>query len=523
MTKEQSGLSDAVVEPRLEDLVRQSAHRAPDREALRIGAHRVSYRELISTADRWASVLRSAHSAGEPRRIAVLADRTFTGYVGILACMCAGAAVYPIAPDLPVARLSELLRDHPMDALLTDTVCAAKVKELSENDIDALPTVFAPEVSDSVWSDSDVTLLAKVDATDLPARQNAGDVAYVLFTSGSTGRPKGVPIRHANACHFIAGVMSRYEFTEKDVFSQTFGLTFDLAFFDLFAAWASGGTVVHTHPAALARLPQFVEREGITVWFSVPGTVSALRRSGGLPEGSLPSLRWSLFCGEALLHQDAAAWQMAAANATLENLYGPTELTIACTAYRWAPSNPVAAAHGVVPIGELFPGHDAVLLDETGELDPHEGELCVTGPQMFSGYLQAEDDVGRFLRRDGRCWYRTGDLVRRSGGAGFLYLGRTDHQIKVRGYRIEPGEIEQRLRVVPGVEEAVVLAVGAAADRRLVAFCGGNALDAPQIDKRLREELPPYLIPSQYILLSQLPVTDRGKVDRRALVAMALA
>jgi amino acid adenylation domain-containing protein len=437
--------------------------------------------------------------------------------------MCAGAAVYPLAPDLPVTRLAELLRDHPVDALLTDTVCAAKVKELSETDIDILPPVFAPEVSGSVWRGSGVALLTEDDATDLPVRRNVSDIAYVLFTSGSTGRPKGVPIRHANACHFIAGVRSRYGFTAEDVFSQTFGLTFDLAFFDLFAAWACGGTVVHTHPTALARLPQFVEREQLTVWFSVPGTISLLRRSGGLPAGCLPSLRWSLFCGEALLHEDAVAWQRAAGNSTVENLYGPTELTIACTAYRWAQSNPVAGAHGIVPIGELFPGHDAVLLDETGELDPHEGELCVTGPQMFSGYLRSEDDVGRFLRRDNRLWYRTGDLVRRSDEVGLLYLGRTDHQLKVRGHRVEPAEIEQYLRVAPGVEEAVVLAVGEAADRRLVAFCGGDSLDAALIDRRLREELPPYLVPGQYVLLSQLPANDRGKTDRKALAALAVA
>ncbi|MET7737578.1 AMP-binding protein [Streptomyces sp. NPDC005402] len=516
-------LCSAAAEPRLEDLVRQSAYLVPDREALRIGRHRLSYQQLISTADRWASVLRSAHSRGEPRRIGVLADRTLTGYLGILAGMCAGAAVYPLAPDLPVSRLAELLRDHAMDALLTDAVCAAKVKELSETESGVVPTVFAPEVGNSVWGESGVTLLTEGDVTVLPARQKAMDVAYVLFTSGSTGRPKGVPIKHANVCHFIASVMSRYDFTEKDVFSQTFGLTFDLAFFDLFAAWACGGTVVHTHPAALARLPQFVEREGITVWFSVPGTVSALQRSGGLPAGSLPSLRWSLFCGETLLHEDAAAWQRAAGNSTVENLYGPTELTIACTAYRWAPSKPVAGSHGVVPIGHLLPGHDAVLLDETGGLNAYEGELCVTGPQMFSGYLQAEDNEGRFLRRDGRLWYRTGDLVRRSDEAGFLYLGRTDHQMKVRGHRIEPAEVEQRLRVVPGVEEAVVLAVGEATDRRLVAICGGDALHASLIDKRLRDELPPYLIPGQYIFLNQLPLTDRGKIDRQALVSLAQA
>ncbi|MDF3139832.1 MULTISPECIES: AMP-binding protein [unclassified Streptomyces] len=505
--------------PRVEDWVRRSAERHQAKEALRIGARRVSYAELMGTADRWARVLRTAHPHGEPRSIGLLSDRTLTGYTGVLATLCAGARVCPLGPDLPSDRLVALLRDHPLDALITDHVCAGQLKSLADRY--ALPPILAPDNDSAFWVGTQARVLVDRDSTTAQgARDRPSETAYVMFTSGSTGRPKAVPITHANVLSFLTTVRDRYDFTASDVFSQTFGLTFDLAYFDLFVAWTCGGTLVHTHPAALGRLEEFVRRESLTVWFSVPSAIGFARRTSGLPSNSLSSLRWSLFCGEALLTEDAAAWQRAAANSVVENLYGPTEVTIACSAYRWSPESRGAGLHGVVPVGHLFPGHDAVLLDEAGRIDVSQGELCVTGPQMFSGYLREEDDEGRFVRIDDRLWYRTGDLVRRSETAGLLYLGRVDHQVKIRGHRIDPGEIEYWLRTIPGVEAAAVLADGGPEDRELVAFCSGPAVDTAQLDRRLREFLPPHMIPRRYVTLDRLPVTDRGKTDRSALAAV---
>ncbi|MFF0086639.1 AMP-binding protein [Streptomyces canus] len=493
---------------RLEELVRRSARRAPGKEALRIGSLSVSYGELIGMAESWAAVLRTAHPAGTPQFIGVLCDRTLTGYTGVLAGLCAGAAVVPLASDAPPGRLARLLRDQPLDALIVDETGAAKVKDVAA--LCPLPSLYAPECDPTALASGHVVRTV---------RECPNEIAYVMFTSGSTGRPKGVPVTHASACHFVAVVCERYGLTPRDVFSQTFSLTFDLAFFDLFAAWSCGGTLVYVHSAVLARVARVVERERLTVWFSVPGAIQLAQRSGALDPGSMPSLRWSLFCGEPLLATDAAAWQRAASGSTVENLYGPTELTIACTAYRWDPERPEEGSHGIVPIGELFPGLEGILLAESDEPAAAQGELCVTGPQMFSGYLDPADDEGRFLQRDGRSWYRTGDLVRRSDHAGLLYLGRTDHQIKIRGYRIEPAEVEQHLRGLPGVENAVVLGLGEGAARSLVAFCVGSDLDSTRLERQLREEIPAYMVPGRYVVLDRLPVNERGKTDRRSLAA----
>ena len=277
------------------------------------------------------------------------------------------------------------------------------------------------------------------------------DAAYVLFTSGSTGRPKGVPITHGNVDHFLRFNQRRYGFTPEDVCSQTFAATFDLAMFDMFMAWGAGATLESTPMYAFAALPEFVERKKMTVWFSVPSAISVARRRGGLRPGSMPTLRLSLFCGEALISMMFKDWQAAASQSVVENLYGPTELTIACSAYRWQPTHsPSQCPNNAVPIGAIYPSLRHILIDRSGQPDPVEGELCVTGPQMFSGYLNPQDDINKFLLYDSCRWYRTGDRVRldpATDGATATeevlhFLGRTDHQLKIRGYFVELAEIE---------------------------------------------------------------------------------
>ncbi|MEV0388964.1 AMP-binding protein [Nonomuraea sp. NPDC050643] len=506
--------------PRLEDRVRQTAARFPTREALRVGPRRVTYAELLEVAEAWAAVLGSARNQDGPATVCLLAGRTFTGYVGILATLCAGATVTPMAPEAPPNRLSAMLQDTKPDVLIVDQAGAAALAALAEHC--ALPPVFAPMVAPEALNGTGISLLSVED--DRRGRPSStADIAYVLHTSGSTGRPKGVPITHANMHAFLTAVHARYDFTEKDVFSQLYDLTFDLSFFDLFIPWSCGGTVVCTPPAVFAHMPEFVAKEGLTVWFSVPSAISAIHRMGGLRPGSFPSLRLSLFGGEALTLNDAVAWQQAAANSSVENIYGPTELTIVCATHRLSPEDEAIAANGIVPIGTLFPGLEGMLLDEEGRPHPQEGELCVTGPQMFSGYVNSADDEGRFVRLDGRRWYRTGDLVRSAGDDRLLFIGRMDQQIKIRGYRVELPEIEYWLRMIPGVDAAAVLLVGEGTEQRLMAFYTGVGMDSGRMKAKLHEHLPAYMVPHEYRLVEQFPINERGKTDRRALMATVSA
>jgi amino acid adenylation domain-containing protein len=460
----------------------------PDAVAVRLGERELTYRQLHEKALLWAGALLRA--VDRPRAIGLLANKSETAYVGALAALYTGAALVPLHPDFPVARTRQVVEAAGVSVLIADS--AGSDFGLPVVDSPAGPPLGAP----------------------VPVAPE--DTAYILFTSGSTGRPKGVPITHGATTAYLSVLESRYDFGPADVFSQTFDLTFDCAMFDLFTAWGAGATLLGIPPNAYRDLPAFVRDQGVTVWFSTPSTIGLARRTAGLEPGSMPSLRWSFFAGEALQAEDAQDWQLAASRSTVENLYGPTELTVTITGYRWSPSSPGECVNGVVPIGEVHSGHDHLLLGP----DPDEGELCVTGPQLTPGYLDPADDEGRFLEHDGRRWYRTGDRVRRLPGGGLAYLGRADAQVQIQGWRVELAEIDHAVRGTGLVAEAVTVTVPGAHGLELVVFYTGAEVPPVRFATLLRETLPAALIPRRYRWLEELPLNANRKTDRGALKAL---
>ncbi|MEU3251198.1 AMP-binding protein [Streptomyces sp. NPDC006997] len=466
----------------------------PDAEALRVGADRLTYGELHERALALAGGVVAAVPGGRPRRVGLLAARSLTAYAGHLAAGYAGAAVVPLNPAFPAERTAQMISAAEVDVLVVAAEGEAVLPELA-GVLDGTPVVRwpSPHAPLAEWRPAD-----------------PDDVAYILFTSGSTGRPKGVPVLHRNVDAYLRFVHDRYRFRRSDVFSQTFDLTFDLSVFDLYGAWGAGGTLVSVAPTAYASLERFVADHGITVWFSAPSLISQLcRRPRGLAADSMPTLRWSLFCGEPLLAHDAVCWQGAAPASTVENLYGPTELTLSCTVHRWDPvRSPGRCVNGMVPIGALHPGLRHLV---------HEGELCVTGDQMFPGYLDPADDVGRFLDSDGTRWYRTGDLVREQDDGELACLGRLDQQVKVHGIRVELAEVECALRRVDGIRDAVVVA----ADGELTGYLLGTARPPGELARALGAFLPRPLVPRRFEFLDAYPLNANRKVDRNALTARA--
>lgn len=476
-----------------------SVDRDEGAEALRIGSERISYGRLHERALRLAADLLS-RSARKPQRVGVLGSRSEDAYAGLLAACYAGATAVPLDPFFPPERLRSMMKAASLDGLIVDDRGMPVLEALADAS-GGIPVVHRPTCP----------------ALHQPVPSSPEDVAYILFTSGSSGRPKGVPVLHSNVAAYLRKIRARYDFSPDDVFSQTFGLTFDLAMFDLFAGWGAGGTVVSVPKHVYVSLPDFVAKHGITVWFSTPSMIPLVRRGKGLRPGSLPGLRWSLFCGEALLVRDAAQWQEAAPGSRLENLYGPTELTISCGVHRFdLVRSPRLAVNGVVPIGTIHPGLQYMLIGAEDHCDG-TGELCVTGDQMFPGYLDPADDTHRFLEHAGRRWYRTGDLVRPVDVGELAYLGRADHQVKVGGFRVELAEVEWGLRRLPGVQEAVAVA----AEGQLVAFLVGDESPTAVLMKELGSIFPRYLIPRIYRYLKELPLNANEKTDRLALAAQA--
>jgi amino acid adenylation domain-containing protein len=489
---------------------RRGLRLSPVQVALRLHSESWTYTELDAAASHFAAAISKSARDGYRPVVGLLAARSIECYAGLLGALLAGSVVVPLNPAFPVERTATMLTAAGVDTVIVDEQAAAAVRALAETASGL--TVIGP--GRHVGQ-------AGSRREQAPRPAWPADTAYVLFTSGSTGAPKGVPITNANMSSFLAYNMDRYEIRPGDVCSQTFDVTFDLAMFDLFMTWGSGATLVSTPAQVFGSLPAFAQAHGLTVWFSVPSAIALLRRRGQLVPGALPSLRWSLFCGEPLLGADAEAWQAAAPGSKVENLYGPTELTIACSAYRWAAgSSPTECVNGVVPIGDPYPHIQSLLADSDGTPSPDEGELCLHGAQMFTGYLDPRHDEGRFLLCDRKRWYRTGDLVRQTP-AGLAYLGRVDHQIKIRGYRVELGELECHLRDVNGVEDAVVVVVNDRVSPRLAAWYIGHPGQAETIRKHLVERVPEFMVPRWIRHIDSFPYNSNRKIDRKALTAHA--
>ncbi|MEV5762859.1 AMP-binding protein [Streptomyces tendae] len=495
--------------------------RSGNRDAVRVGADSLSYLALHRTALAWAGALR-ADGRRTPGAVGVLASGSLSAYAGILAGLYTGAPVVPLRPDTPATRLGDMIEASGVTVLVADESGRAVLPSVPT--AAGLP-VLAPGLEPGANVPFPLIRTDRAPALRRPWPVAATDTAYVLFTSGSTGRPKGVRLTHGNTRHYFAEMDARYDFTPDDVFTQTFDLNFDCAMFDLFCGWGSGATLVHVPVAAYLDMPEFLARQGVTVWFSAPSSIGLLRRTGGLAPGSMPGLRWSFFAGEALTCQDAGDWQRAADTAAVENLYGPTELTITITGHRWSPDlSPALAANGCVPIGTVHPGHDHLLLDTTGKPaapKATEGELCIAGPQLTPGYLDPDDGRGRFLRHDGRLYYRTGDRVRRAPNGELLHLGRVDHQLQVHGRRLEPGEIDHAVRGCPGIEDAATVGVHLGGVTELVVYYTGEPTPPAVLARRLRDHLPQALVPKRYRHLRELPLNPNRKVDRKTLTARA--
>jgi non-ribosomal peptide synthetase component F len=334
-------------------------------------------------------------------------------------------------------------------------------------------------------------------------------------------------VSHEIVLHFIDYVTKRYGFNSTDRMSQTFDQTFDLSAHDMFVAWHNGACVCCPTQKQLIKPGAFVNDARLTVWFSVPSTAVFMRRLGVLKPGMYPQLRLSLFCGEALPLEIVRQWAQAAPNSVIENIYGPTELTIACTGYRWDNTrSPGECEQGVVPIGEPFDDMEALIVnEELREVESGQaGELLMTGPQLCLGYWRDEEKTRRAFvtlpSKPGAHYYRTGDRVRRRGaGKPLLYLGRLDSQIKVLGHRVELGEVESALREASGLDGVVALGwpmTPSGADG-IEVFIQGGGIDTKELLEKVRTRLPVYMVPRNIRLMRQFPLNANGKFDRAAL------
>ncbi len=526
------------------------AARTPDAVAVAAERRQVTYGELLAQAERLAARLRRL-GVGPEVRVGIVAERSAAMVIGIVGVLAAGGAYVPLDPDQPRQRLAFMLADAAAPVLLIEErlhgvlapPAGMAVVELQDEGADAPAAGSAPAVGE-----------AAAGTAGTKGAVDAAGAAYVIYTSGSTGRPKGAVNSAGALANRIQWMQDQYGLTAADAVLQKTPFGFDVSVWEFLWPLATGARLVmarpggHLDPAYLRRL---IVEEGITTLHFVPSMLQVFLAQDGLLE--CRSLRRVMASGEALpadLALRCTRWlqQLAAGEpaAALHNLYGPTEAAIDVTSWRCDAD----AVSEPVPIGRPIANLRLRVLDR--ELRPVgvgvAGELCIGGQGVARGYwgrpeLTAERFVPDPLAEDapGERLYRTGDLARWRHGGQVEYLGRIDFQVKVRGVRIEPGEIEAALAAHPAVRQAAVLArpaardappgpaspgagEGAAAGPRLVAYLvtGEPAPGAAELRAFLRRTLPEAMVPQAFVALAVLPVGPNGKLDRKALAALPL-
>ena len=511
----------------------RSSELHPERPAVEVAGTTLTYRGLRERAMSLAASVRQATPAGGPPLTGVFAYRSTTAYAGVLGTLLAGHGYVPLNRTFPPDRTRTMLKRSGCRSIIVDSGSEPQLDQVLQGIDDQLLVLLPdqPEVNSLAMRWPTHTFCGARDL-ELPGAWKESPVsedsiAYLLFTSGSTGIPKGVMVAHRNVACFVAAMVSRYGITEQDRFSQTFDMTFDLSAFDMFLAWERGACICCPSQKTMINPGRFIQDSRLTVWFSVPSVGVLMKRLGMLKPGQYPTLRWSLFCGEPLPVEIAEAWAQAAPNSVVENLYGPTELTIACALYRWNPgTSPPECDRGLVPIGHPYPGMEALVIDENGREVAlgQEGELLMTGPQVSLGYWQdPEKTAAAFFVPPGKnqTYYRTGDRVRRATEDGLMvYRGRVDHQIKVQGHRVELGEVEALLRQEAGVEVAVAVGwpLTASGSGAIEAFLVRGQVDTEGLRERLKTKLPVYAVPRKIHVIDTWPLNANGKIDRRELL-----
>jgi len=495
----------------LHRLFEEQAGRTPDAVAVVEGSRRLTYRELDERADRLAGHLRGRGVTAESR-VGLLVERSAEMVAAMLAVLKAGGAYVPLDPEYPAERLAFMLEDSGAALLITQ-------ERLREG----LPP-FSGEVFalDPVWD------LAAGESPARPESPAAADnLAYVIYTSGSTGKPKGVAVSHAAICNHLLWRQEAYPLGAADRFLQKASFSFDISVWEIFAPLAAGARLVLAEPGGqkdTAYLARTMAEERITVAHFGPAALQALLEEPGLER--CESLR-HVFCGGEQLPAGLRARFSERLGASLHHQYGPTEATVDATVHDCVEG---AGRPGRIPIGRPIANTTAYVLDRFARPAPAgvAGELHLGGLCLARGYLNRPAlTAERFLpdpfsAEPGARMYRTGDLARWLPSGELEFLGRTDQQVKLRGFRVEPGEVEAALLGHDSVREALVVArEDVEGDRRLVAYVvgAGGGPSAAELREHLRGRLPDHMVPSAFVTLEGLPLTPNGKVDRKALPA----
>ena len=524
----------------LQRLLTEAAARQPQRPAVASSGCLLTYQELDELSNKMARALvRRGVAPGD--RVGILAPKSAASVVAIYGVLKAGACYVPLDPKAPVQRLSYVIRDSGSALIVADEARTTQAADLLGSVPCSLGVVVTGPAGTNAGEQAGVSLAdgaAIVPWTAVAAetgepltdeRQVETDLAYILYTSGSTGIPKGVMISHRNSLTFAEWAAAAAGLSEDDRVCSPAPLHFDLSVFDIFATCQAGACMAvlpegaATFPVSIAR---WLEKERISAWYSVPSVLTLLASFGSLRKSDLSQLRTVIFAGEVFPPKHLARLMEELPHPRYLNWYGPTETNV-CTAFEVPPGQ---ADCGPAPIGRACANTEVFAVTSEGRrvTQPGEtGELYVRGPSLMRGYWGQPAKTREVLVQNpfrpeyDELVYRTGDLVSLDSAGNYIYVGRRDSMVKIRGYRVELGEVEAALYRHPAISEAAVLPVPdellGTRLRAVVIADDPDKLVRQSVLDHCRQWLPGYMVPDVLEFREALPRTSTGKVDRVSL------
>lgn len=515
----------------LPHIIENAAQKKPNGEAFRYLDEAITFSELDVKSNQLAQhLIRSGIQKGD--RVGIYMHRCLETTIAIYGVLKSGGVYVPLDPFSPVSRTQYVIEDCEIHHIVTTPKQFRKITKIVEST--SLQSIIGIEQELSIKNTSWETIFNTSLEDYYPVNILGDDLAYILYTSGSTGVPKGIMHTHTSSLAFVKLAAAMYDM-EGAVYGMHAPLHFDPSVQGYFAApYALATTVIvsDAHTKMPSSLAQLIEKEKITIWFSVPLALIQMLSHGSLEKRDMSSLKWVLFSGEVFVTKHLRTLMELWDFAKFSNIYGPTE-TNQCTYYHLEtpPEN-----NNPIPIGYAWGDTDFKIIDEQGQevFFGQSGELVVRTATMMKGYWNNQELTQKSLYKEtmipgvDQIYYRTGDQVKQNEEGELLFLGRKDRQIKIRGYRIEIDEIESVLTKHPEVEEAAVIVTHNKITNQkeltsAVLLSKVAVVDAETLTKFCKKQLPVYAVPDVIQIVEELPRTASGKINRKEIETLVIS